>query len=81
MKFKTRYENRKKYFKHQQHINDLPNELSKIKISNKEPIIKWNTLGQYQPYNINTKQRLICLNEKLQIVIYERSTIQAYRSN
>ena len=30
----------------------------------------WKSLGQYQPYNVNTKRYLFCLNEKLQMVIY-----------
>ena len=33
------------------------------------------SLGQYQPYNVNTKQCLLCLNEKLQIAICRRNNI------
>ena len=48
----------------------LSNELWKIKASKEEPVLVWKMLGQYQPYNVNTKRCLLCLNEKLQIAIY-----------
>ena len=48
----------------------LSNELWKIKASKEEPVLVWKILGQYQPYNVNTKRCLLCLNEKLQIAIY-----------
>ena len=30
----------------------------------------WKILGQYHPYDVNTKRCLLCVNEKLQIAIY-----------
>ena len=71
-KFKTRFSNHKKSFNHEKHKNDtqLSNELWNIKASKKEPVLVWKILGQYQPYNVNTKRCLLCLNEKLQIAIY-----------
>ena len=43
----------------------LSNELWKIKAAKEEPVLVWKMLGQYQPYNVNTKRCLLCLNEKL----------------
>ena len=60
-KFKTRYLNHKKSFNHEKHKNDtqLSNELWKIKGSKQEPVLVWKILGQYKPYNINTKWSLL----------------------
>ena len=71
-KFKTRFSNHKKSFNHEKHKNgtQLSNELWNIKASKEEPVLVWKILGQYQPYNVNTKRCLLCLNEKLQIAIY-----------
>ena len=53
-------------------LNDTPlsNELWKIKASKEEAVLVWKMLGQYQPYNVNIKRCLLCLNEKQQITIY-----------
>ena len=71
IKFKNRYLNHQKYFSHEKHKNDsqLSNELRKIKASKEKPVFVWKILGQYQPYNVNTKRCILCLNEKLQIAI------------
>ena len=71
-KFKTRYLNHKKSFNHDKPKNDmqLSNELWKIKAPKEEPVLVWKILGQYQPYNVNTKRCLLCLNEKLEIANY-----------
>ena len=71
-KLKTRYSNPKKSFNHEKHKNDtqLWSELWKIKASKEEPVLEWKILGQYEPYNVNTKRCLLCLNERLQVVIY-----------
>ena len=76
-KFKTRFSNHKKSFNLEKHKNDtqLSNELWKIKASKEEPILVWKILGQYQPCNVNTKRCLLCLDEKLQIAIYNRNNI------
>ena len=72
-KFKTRFSNHKKSFNQEKHKDDtqLSNELWNIKASKEEPVLVWKILGQYQPYNVNTKQCLLCLNERLQIAIEE----------
>ena len=74
-KFKTRYSNHKKFFNGEKHKNDtqLSTELWTIKASKEEPVLGWKILGQYQPYNVNTKRCLLCLNEKLEIAIYRRN--------
>ena len=74
---KTRYSNHKKSFNHEKHKNDtqLSNELWKIKASKEEPVFVWKNLGQHQPYNVNTKWCLLCLNEKLQITIYRENNM------
>ena len=46
-------------------MTQLSNELWNIKSSEEEPVLMWKMLGQYQPYNVNTKWCLLCLNEKL----------------
>ena len=71
-KFKTGYANHKQSIKHQRHKNDmqLTSELGKIKSTNKEPVIVWKMLGQYQSYCIYTKLSLQWSNEKLRIAIY-----------
>ena len=65
-KFKTRYSNHKKSFNHKKHKNDMQllNVPWKSKASKQEPVLAWKILGQYQPYNVNTKQCLLYLNEK-----------------
>ena len=62
-KFKTRYSNHKKSFDHKKPKNDM-------QASKEEPVLVWKILRQYQPYIVNTKWCLLCLNEKLQIAIY-----------
>ena len=62
-KFKTTYSNHKKSFNHEKHKNDM-------QASKEEPVLVWKILRQYQPYIINTKWCLLCLNEKLQLAIY-----------
>ena len=47
----------------------------KIKASKEEPVFVWKNLGQHQPYNVNTKWCLLCLNEKLQITIYRENNM------
>ena len=47
----------------------------KIKTSKEEPVFAWKNLGQHQPYNVNTKWCLLCLNGKLQITIYRENNM------
>ena len=76
-KFKIRYSNHKKSFSYEKHKSDtqLSNELRKVKASKEKPVLVWKILGQYQPYNVNTKRCVPCLNEKLQIAIYIRNNM------
>ena len=71
-KLRPRFSNYKKSFNYEKHKKDtqLLNEVWKIKASKEEPVSVWKILEQYQPYNVNTKRCLLCLNEKLQIAIY-----------
>ena len=70
-KSKTRYSNHKKSLNLEKHKNDtqLSNKLWEIKALKEKPVLVWKIVRQYQPYNFNTKRCLLCLNEKLQIVI------------
>ena len=81
-KFKTRFLNHKKSFNHEKHKDDtqLSNELWNIKASKEEPVLVWKILGQYQPYNVNTKQCLLCLNERLSIAIYRGNNMLKKRT-
>ena len=58
----------------------LSNELWKIKAAKEEPVLVWKMLGQYQPYNVNTKRCLLCLNEKVQIAIYRGNNMMNKRT-
>ena len=53
----------------------IRNYRMKIKASKEEPVFVWKNLGQHQPYNVNTKWCLLCLNEKLQITIYRENSM------
>ena len=81
-KFKTRFLNHKKSFNQEKHKDDtqLSNELWNIKASKEEPVLVWKILGQYQPYNVNTKQCLLCLNERLSIAIYRGNNMLKKRT-
>ena len=37
-------------------MTQLLNELWNVKASKEEPVLVWKILGQYQPYNVNTKR-------------------------
>ena len=73
----TDYSNHEKSFNHEIHRNNaqLSNELWKIKVSKKEPVLVGKILGQYQPYSVNKKWCLICLNEKLHFAVCKRNNI------
>ena len=72
-KFKQRYANHIKSFKHEKHQSDteLSNKLWSIKNNNCTPNIKWKILRKHQTYNPNTKRCSLCLSEKLEIARYK----------
>ena len=72
-KFKQRYANHIKSFRHEKHQSDteLSNELWSIKSNNYTPNIAWEILRKHQTYNPNTKRCSLCLNEKLEIARYK----------
>ena len=69
-KFKQRYANHIKSFRHEKHQCDteLSNELWSIKSNNYTPNIVWKILRKHQQYNPNTS---LCLNKTLEIARYK----------
>ena len=70
-KFKQRYANHIKSFRHEKHQSDteLSNELWSIKNNNYSPNVVWEILRKHQTYNPNTKRCSLCLNKKLEIAL------------
>ena len=60
-KFKQRYANHIKSFRHEKHQSDteLSNELWSIKNNNYSPNVVWEILRKHQTYNPNTKMFLV----------------------
>ena len=81
-KFKQRYANHIKSFRHEKHQSDteLSNELWSIKNNNYTPNIVWEILHKHQTYNPNTKRCFLCLNEKLEIARYKGHNLLNKRS-
>ena len=81
-KFKQRYANDIKSFRHEKHQSDteLSNELWSIKNNNYTPNIVWQILRKHQTYNPNTKSCSLCLNEKLEISRYKGRNLLNKRS-
>ena len=81
-KFKQRYANHIKSFRHEKHQSDteLSNELWSIKNNNYTPNIVWEILRKHQTYNPNTKRCSLCLNEKLEIARYKGHNLLNKRS-
>ena len=72
-KFKQRYANHIKYFRHEKRQSDteLSNELWSIKNNNYTPNFVWEILQKHQSSNPNTKRCSLCLNEKLETAKYK----------
>ena len=72
-KFKQRYANHVKSFRHEKHQShtELSNELWSIKSNNHTSNIVWEVLQKHQTYNPNTKRCSLCLNKKLKIERYK----------
>ena len=80
-KFKQRYANHIKFFRHEKHQsdNELSNELWSIK-NKYTPNIVWEILRKHQTHNPNTKRCSLCLNEKLEIATYKGRNLLNKRS-
>ena len=81
-KFKQRYANHVKSFRHEKHQSDTEpsNQLWSIKNNDCTPNTVWEILGKHQTYNPNTKRCFLCLKEKLQIARYKGSNLLNKRS-
>ena len=73
IKFKQRYANYIKSFRHEKHQShtEHSNEQWSIKKKTYIPNIIWEILQKHQMYNPNTKRCSFCLNEKLEIARYK----------
>ena len=80
--FKTRFNNHKQSFKHQNKSNHT--ELSKSYWKNKEagykPSINWSIVTKTKPYTPGSKQCHLCLAEKLTILQSDPSSTLNKRS-
>ena len=73
----SRYANHRKSFKDRNYKTgtELSKEIWKLKEQNKNSNISWEVLGIHQSYNTSTKQCVLCLNEKLAIVLRKEDNI------
>ena len=71
--FKSRFKNHEKAFNHIKYKNDceLSKEVWKIKEKGGNYSITWRVIKQYRDYNPASKNCALCLNEKLEILIYD----------
>ena len=71
--FKGRLYNHNLSFTNEFYKNDteLSNELWQIKMKNYTPKITWRIVRKCPPYNYNSRKCYLCLNEKLEIALYE----------
>ena len=72
--WKSRFYNHKLSFKHKKHSNKttLSSYMWHLKsVSSETPNLKWSVLRCVPPYSIISKKCLMCLYEKLEIVIYQ----------
>ena len=81
-KFKQRYPNHVKCFRHEKHQSDteLSNELWSIKNNKFTPNVVWEILRKHQPYNLYTKRCSFCLNEKLEMARFKGHKLLNKRS-
>ena len=50
---------------------ELSKELWQIKMKNYTPEITWRIIRKCLPYNYNSRKCYLCLNEKLEMALYE----------
>ena len=81
-KFKQRYSNHIKSFRHWKHQSntEISSELWSIENNTYTPNIAWKILRKQQRYNPNTKRYSLFLNEKPEIVRYKRHNLLNQRS-
>ena len=80
--FKLRYANHKKTFNNIKYQTDteLSSEYWNISSPNKTSNISWEILRTHQSYKQNSKQCLLCLNEKLAIALHKDDNMLNKRS-
>ena len=80
--FKLQYRNHNKSFNHRKSKSDteLSNEFWKINYNKRNTNITWETLDRRQAYNTSSKRCLICLNEKLKIVLHKYNNMSKKRT-
>ena len=54
---------------------ELSKELWQIKMKNYTQKITWRTIRKCLPYNYNSRKCYLCLNEKLEIALYEEENL------
>ena len=71
--FKGRLYNHNLSFRNEFYKNDteLSKELWQMKMKNYTPKITWRIIRKCLPYNYNSRKCYLCLNEKLEIAVYE----------
>ena len=64
-------------FRNEFYENDivLSKDFWQIKRKNYIPEITWRIIGKSLPYNYNTRNCYLCLNEKLEIALYEEENL------
>ena len=80
--FKRRYANHKKIFSNIEYQTDteLSSEYWNIISANKTSNISWEILGTHKSYKQSSKQCLLCLNEKLALVLHKDDNMLNKRS-
>ena len=71
--FKGRLYNHNLSFRNEFYKNDTERskELWRTKMKNYTPEITWKIVRKWPPYNYNRRKCYLCLNEKLEIALYE----------
>ena len=75
--FKGRLYNHNLSFRNEFYKNDteLSKELWQIKMKNYTPKITWRIIRKCLPYNYNTRKCYLCLNEKLEIALFDKENL------
>ena len=77
--FKDRYGNHNKSFNNERYKTDteLSKEVWAVKDKNGTPKISWSIFGRFPPYNPESKQWYLCLNEKVEIAMHKENNLLA----
>ena len=75
--FKLRYADHTKSFNTEKYKNEteLSKEVWKIKEANLTPTDKWKIVKQCKSYNPATRNRMLCLYEKYEIIMYKHGNL------